>query len=250
MMLRLRVVSATMVAFLITGVVVQSLSSEAAAQERASATPWEYRAVDFRPGHTVDEHTKQLNDLASAGWEYVGVLIPPFSHGNLAPKSTVVFRRSTRVDNAGRRGSLPSKSPDGDSQEHDDAKRTQARRQIDLLRMAARIYTLDVGTSLSGETGLGLLLSPPAQHELRLRWRGPYIQSPAQLQDPWGHAYRLSTEGHVFSSGPDGVPGSDDDLHVSDLPTGSLPAKTPDGNSLDQGTDRTDAAEQPNADPK
>ena len=55
---------------------------------------WEYKAADFYPDRRGDDHTEQLNKLASEGWEYAGLLIPPYdSNQRFATKSVVAFRR-------------------------------------------------------------------------------------------------------------------------------------------------------------
>lgn len=110
MIKRIRFGVTTSVMLLASAAIAHWFSCSLAAQEQAGVTPWEYRAVVFHPSKGVDEHTRQLDNLSSAGWEYIGVLIPPFNSGTFAPKSTVVFRRSNRDKNGEVRGSLPSQT--------------------------------------------------------------------------------------------------------------------------------------------
>ncbi len=50
-------------------------------------------------------------------------------------------------------------------------------------------------------------------------WRGPYFNPPKLPIDPWGNPYiygypgKHNTDGYdLFSAGPDGKPGTDDDI--------------------------------------
>lgn len=57
----------------------------ASAQDSDPQAHWEYKAVRFNL-HVLSEQTDTLNELASQGWEYVGVI----AH---EPTTSVAFRR-------------------------------------------------------------------------------------------------------------------------------------------------------------
>jgi len=66
---------------------------------------------------------------------------------------------------------------------------------------------------------LEALIQPPPDLPDPSRWGGPYLQPPAIPLDPWDHPYQCafpSMHGmdgpDIFSAGPDGQPGSDDDI--------------------------------------
>ena len=67
--------------------------SPAGAQAPERKVRWEYKAVSFYADRG-DDHTEQLSKLASEGWEYAGLLIPPYdSNQRFATRSVVAFRR-------------------------------------------------------------------------------------------------------------------------------------------------------------
>jgi uncharacterized protein (TIGR03067 family) len=66
------------------------LAAARAADDKPPASPWEYKAVQI--SDNVGTATKQLNELAADGWDYVG----PLGNG------LVAFRR-TPVDNVARK---------------------------------------------------------------------------------------------------------------------------------------------------
>lgn len=77
------------------------------------------------------------------------------------------------------------------------------------------MYRIHVGSYPSTEEGLAVLLTPPKEGSER--WRGPYLDKP--LEDPWGQPYRYRyPSAHnpksydIWSSGPDGVDGTADDI--------------------------------------
>lgn len=80
------------------------------------------------------------------------------------------------------------------------------------LALALRMYQSDNSAFPTTEQGLQALLTEPAGAK---RWRGPYIEQ--LLPDPWGRAYRYIAPGQhgafdLFSVGPDGQEGTDDDV--------------------------------------
>ena len=90
-----------------------------------------------------------------------------------------------------------------------------AKAQIDSLEKALDQYRLDVGGYPTTEQGLEALNTRPQNLD---KWAGPYLKKAVPL-DPWGHAYQYIYPGihrpknyDLFSAGPDGVPGTDDDI--------------------------------------
>ena len=86
----------------------------------------------------------------------------------------------------------------------------QLERQIDL-------FTLDVGRPPTNEEGIGALVSCPSTIA-EGKWGGPYIKDTATDTDPWGNVYQYACPGRnnkefsVWSYGPDGTDGTDDDI--------------------------------------
>ena len=82
------------------------------------------------------------------------------------------------------------------------------------ISMALDLYELDTGKYPTTEQGLGALRAQPPGVD---NWRGPYLkQSPI---DPWGRVYKYVDPGthnpqdyDLFSVGPDGVEGTNDDI--------------------------------------
>ena len=95
-----------------------------------------------------------------------------------------------------------------------------AKTQIGLFRPALEKYALDMGTFPTTEQGLAALETKPEdlEEEKQSEWSGPYVS--AISKDPWGHKYSYEfppTHGtgdfpDVWSSGPDGKEGSEDDI--------------------------------------
>ena len=63
------------------------------------------------------------------------------------------------------------------------------------------------------------LLEKPAGGEDGALWQGPYIQNPSDLRDAWSQSLRyrmpgkINTTGYdLWSVGPDGVDGTEDDI--------------------------------------
>jgi general secretion pathway protein G len=96
----------------------------------------------------------------------------------------------------------------------DSSKVTTTETQIRMLRTALDTLRLDIGRYPTTEEGLGLLTNPPADAELKARWRGPYLED-ALPDDAWGHAFHYLYTGSgnppyaLYSYGPDGKPSAD-----------------------------------------
>jgi hypothetical protein len=86
---------AGMILLLAVGLIAYS-SLPVDAQVPSNQVKWEYKAVTFYAVEDdLNAHTKQLNELGSAGWEYVGLIMTPYdSNGQYGTKSVVAFRRA------------------------------------------------------------------------------------------------------------------------------------------------------------
>lgn len=78
-------------------------------------------------------------------------------------------------------------------------------------------YRIQMGDYPSTAEGLQALLTAPSSHADQ--WRGPYINNPKELIDPWGEPYVYRYPGtknkngyDVFSKGPDKTEGTADDI--------------------------------------
>lgn len=63
------------------------------------------------------------------------------------------------------------------------------------------------------------LVQRPMDKKITNRWRGPYLIDMGGLRDPWDHDYQYDAEGKknvggidLWSMGPDGIDGNDDDI--------------------------------------
>lgn len=117
------------------------------------------------------------------------------------------------------------------SQQKADARTAEA--QIGNLSSALKMYVVDMKTFPSTEEGLLGLIQPPEDERLARRWGGPYIDGNRLPLDPWGGEYQYeygAAEGdsgsdsasgsaagttdfpRIFSLGPDGQAGTEDDI--------------------------------------
>jgi len=92
-----------------------------------------------------------------------------------------------------------------------------ARVQIDILEKALQIWELDLGSYPETLEWLWQQ-QPPKDLPDAQRWTGPYLER-APGPDPWGNDYRYKNPGEhnpdsvdVFSIGPDGQEGTEDDI--------------------------------------
>lgn len=92
-----------------------------------------------------------------------------------------------------------------------------AKSQIGLFDSPLQLYALDMGDFPTTSAGLEALRSSPSDAQSS-KWGGPYLEKTVPL-DPWGRAYRYAHPGShnaesydLWSVGPDGADGSDDDL--------------------------------------
>jgi general secretion pathway protein G len=92
--------------------------------------------------------------------------------------------------------------------------------QIGNLVSALKMYAVDMKTYPSTEDGLQMLIKGPEDERLARNWSGPYIEGSKLPIDPWGNdfQYEFGTEEgssdfpRIFSMGPDGQAGIEDDI--------------------------------------
>jgi general secretion pathway protein G len=83
-----------------------------------------------------------------------------------------------------------------------------------------QLYKLDVGKYPATDEGLKALSErPDSIDEDSNLWKGPYVEDPDSLSDPWGKEYQYKSPGEVntngydlWSNGPDGQEGTEDDI--------------------------------------
>lgn len=90
-----------------------------------------------------------------------------------------------------------------------------ARTQVDLLEHTIDMYKLNAKKLPSS---LDDLIQRPSDLK-EDRWAGPYIKDNKELVDPWDNPYKYTPNGKhnsgsydVWSTGPDGQDGNDDDI--------------------------------------
>jgi len=97
------------------------------------------------------------------------------------------------------------------------ARETQAKTQIATFGTALDAFEVDVGHYPRGANGLVDLIQRPSD---AVDWRGPYLKNETEIPlDPWGNPYiyecpgRYNPNGYdLYSAGPDGQPGTEDDI--------------------------------------
>ena len=92
-----------------------------------------------------------------------------------------------------------------------------AQTQIGLFEDLLDAYRLHVGSYPSTSQGLGALKDPPADLSNPKKWKGPYIEKDIPV-DPWDNEYRYEAknkkEYRLWSMGPDGIDGTEDDVEL------------------------------------
>lgn len=94
-----------------------------------------------------------------------------------------------------------------------------AKAQIGLFKLPLSNYALDLNNYPSTDEGLAALYEQPSELENEDRWSGPYIDSKVPV-DPWGNEYQYeyppthneNDMPDIWSMGPDGENGTDDDI--------------------------------------
>jgi general secretion pathway protein G len=94
------------------------------------------------------------------------------------------------------------------------ARATAAKTQIAAFSTALDAFEVDNGYFPKGKSGLEELITPPRDSQ---NWKGPYLKD--LPKDPWGNEYVYEYPGKqnqngydLYSTGPDGREGGDDDV--------------------------------------
>jgi general secretion pathway protein G len=95
-----------------------------------------------------------------------------------------------------------------------EARQTAAKTDISGMATALDAFEIDQGRFPSNEEGLNALITAPPN---LTNWKTPYL--PRVPKDPWGNAYIYKYPGQknasgydLYSVGPDGREGGDDDI--------------------------------------
>jgi general secretion pathway protein G len=98
------------------------------------------------------------------------------------------------------------------------AQKDAARSQIGMLEEAVQHYALNIGSCPSTQQGLEALRVAPSDLKNQAKWAGPYLGQ-AVPNDPWGQPYQYeqvsAEECRIWSNGPDGQQGNEDDINPS-----------------------------------
>ena len=92
------------------------------------------------------------------------------------------------------------------------------------INLALDLYELDNGRYPTSDQGLKALLSKPSSSPVPINWNGPYLKK--NPVDPWGNEYKYACPGKhnndydLYSVGPDGVEGTEDDVTNWDVDSG------------------------------
>ncbi|MCA9118895.1 MAG: type II secretion system major pseudopilin GspG [Planctomycetaceae bacterium] len=94
------------------------------------------------------------------------------------------------------------------------AQKKVAKIQVDAIGQLMEQYHIDVGTFPTSQQGIDALFTAPADLGDTSKWAGPY--SKKQIEpDPWSNPYQYESTGdsfRVWSWGPDGQDGTEDDI--------------------------------------
>ena len=92
-----------------------------------------------------------------------------------------------------------------------------ARTQLEIFVLALNRFEIDMGRFPSSNEGLEALVERPADGDTY--WQGPYIDSNTIPLDQWGNPWNYRFPGRyrsdsfdLWSNGPDGREGGDDDI--------------------------------------
>jgi general secretion pathway protein G len=98
------------------------------------------------------------------------------------------------------------------------ANKKAAESQIGLFKTPLQMYQMAIGTFPTTTQGLDALRNAPGDLANQTKWDGPYLDAPVP-PDPWNNPYQYVSPGShnpdgydVWSYGPDGVNGTDDDI--------------------------------------
>jgi general secretion pathway protein G len=95
------------------------------------------------------------------------------------------------------------------------ARISTAKTDVSNLELAIDSYEIDTGKYPTTNQGLSALVKEPSNVN---NWKGPYLKRDVP-KDPWGNAYSYKQPGEhneygydLYSYGPDGRSGTDDDI--------------------------------------
>jgi general secretion pathway protein G len=98
------------------------------------------------------------------------------------------------------------------------AKLDAARSQVGMFKTPLQMYELAIGAYPTTAQGLEALRTGPGDLPDPAKWDGPYLESSVPL-DPWNNPYQYVSPGthnpdgyDVWSFGPDGINGTEDDI--------------------------------------
>lgn len=101
----------------------------------------------------------------------------------------------------------------------EEARIAAAKAQIEHYSTALQNYELDNGTYPTTEQGLLALIEAPSSAPVPPKWNGPYLIKKKIEPDPWTREYTYRFPGttdekmfDLYSQGPDGIEGNDDDI--------------------------------------
>lgn len=97
------------------------------------------------------------------------------------------------------------------TQQADTAKIDQTKLAIGNIRQALQLYRVHMKKYPTTDASLQVLIENPGDK----RWRGPYLDSPNKLMDPWDAEFEYESDGRnikIMSAGPDFQMGTDDDI--------------------------------------
>ncbi|KCZ87184.1 MULTISPECIES: type II secretion system major pseudopilin GspG [Hyphomonas] len=141
-----------------------------------------------------DETNKDAQPRKDSGFSLVELMVVIFIMGLLA---TLVIINVAPVGEQSRVGKV--------------------RADIAAFESALEMYSLDMYAYPSADAGLAALKTPPAGADVATYRPGGYIKR--LRDDPWGNPYHYDVPGQrsgggydVYSSGPDGKPGTADDI--------------------------------------
>lgn len=97
-----------------------------------------------------------------------------------------------------------------------DAKVKAAKIQIANYEQALQAYYLAHNFYPSTEQGLEALIRKPTVGRVPENWTGNYFKKKELVPDPWDHPYQYKCDDQqnyvIYSNGPDGSPGTEDDI--------------------------------------
>jgi len=93
--------------------------------------------------------------------------------------------------------------------------------RVGQLRTCVEAYQLHMRRYPTSGQGLQSLVTRPGDLPNPDRWKGPYLEGKESPQDPWDQPYKYelvdADNYRIWSVGPDGADGTDDDISSTDL---------------------------------